>query len=166
MRANTGGHAVGLPCPQCARTWSTEQTLAGHLMDAHGMAPSPAVARAMQAAHEMLDKRHRKVGAVSDRGDAHEPPDTPVAVEERAMSAKVCGYCKSTEHVYHDCAKAKAFRARKASMAIPRKDAKPKASADGNLVEHIRRLKADMERGQAAERELAEVRKLLEARGR
>ena len=32
MRANTGGHAVVLPCPQCVRTWGTEQTLAGHLM--------------------------------------------------------------------------------------------------------------------------------------
>ena len=57
MRANTGGHAVVLPCPQCARTWSTEQTLAGHLMDAHGMAPSPAVARAMRAAHECVKNK-------------------------------------------------------------------------------------------------------------
>ena len=166
MRANTGGHAVVLPCPQCARTWSTEQTLAGHLMDAHGMDASSAVARAMQVAHEVMDKRHPKLGGPANGGEAHEPPDTSVAAEERAIKSKVCGYCKSTEHVYHDCAKAKAFRARRTSTVIPRKDAKPKASADGNLVEHIRRLKADMERGQAAERELAEVRKLLEARGR
>ena len=135
-------------------------------MDEHGMDATPAVARAMQVAHEMLDKRHPKVGAPSNGGDAHEPPKAPAAAEERAMNSKVCGYCKSTEHVYHDCAKAKAFRARKTSTAIPRKDAKPKASANGNLVDHIRRLKADRERGQAAERELAEVRKLLEARGR
>lgn len=36
MRADTGGQALVLPCPQCATRWSTEQTCAAHLMDAHG----------------------------------------------------------------------------------------------------------------------------------
>src|SRR3990167_7255945 len=83
MRANTGGHAVVLPCPQCARTWSTEQTMAGHLMDTHGMDASPAVAWAMQVAHEMMDKRHSKVGRQANRGGTHEPQ---AAEEERAVA--------------------------------------------------------------------------------
>ena len=131
MRANTGGHAVVLPCPQCARTWSTEQTLAGHLMDAHGMAPSPAVARAMQVAHEILDKRYPKVGAPSNGGDAHEPQETPAEAEERAMGAMICSYCKHSGHVYRQCDKAAAHRALTKGKRVTCKDPKAAASRNG-----------------------------------
>ena len=188
MRANTGGHAVVLPCPQCARTWSTEQTLAGHLMDEHAMDASPAVARAMQVAHETLDKRHPKVGALTDGGDTHEPPDAPAEAEERAMSkqihacskcgstdhnilspkcpewgkpttpAKECGYCKRTDHVYADCPTAKARRKGKRVM---RKDPKAGASRNGfgGALVALRVERAELDQAIAAlER--------LEARGR
>ena len=163
MRAHTGGHAVVLPCPQCAKTWSTEQTLAGHLMDEHGMAPSPAVARAMQAAHEAMDKRHPQVGRPSNGGGAHESPETPAAAKERAMTnehytcskcgtkghnarsrecpkrgkptttANACSYCKHTDHVYADCPMAKARRKGKKRTPTTRREPKPQASANGFL---------------------------------
>jgi len=168
VRAQTYGHAVVLPCPQCARTWSTEQTLAGHLMDAHGMSPSAAVARAMQVAHEMMDKRHPKVGAASDGGDAHEPPEAPAAAEERAvskqihacskcgstghnvlspqcpgwgkptMTAKACGYCKRTDHVYADCPTAKARRKGKKRMPTTRRELTPNRNGFAGALAALR----------------------------
>ena len=164
MRAQTYGHAVVLPCPQCARTWSTEQTLAGHLMDAHGMDATLAVARAMQVAHEMMDKRHPKVRAASDGGNAHEPPEAPAVAKERAMSkqihacskcgstdhnvlspkcpgwgkptttANACGYCHCTDHIYADCPTAKARRRGKKRTPTTRREPKPKASVNGFAV--------------------------------
>ena len=159
MRASTGGHAVVLPCPQCVRTWSTEQTLAGHLMDAHGMDATLAVARAMQVAHEMMDKRHPKVGRPANRGGTHEPQ---AAEEERAVSkqihtcskcgspdhnvlspkcpgwgkptttANACGYCHRTDHIYADCPTAKARRKEKRKKRQPVTRHEPKATASRN----------------------------------
>ena len=155
MRANTGGHAVVLPCPQCVRIWSTEQTLAGHLMDAHGMDASPAVARAMQVAHEILDKRHSQVNRPTSEKDAHAPSDSPAAEEDRAMSkqihtcskcgstdhnvlspkcpewgkptttAKACGYCHRTDHVSADCPMAKTRRKGKKRAPTSRREPTP-----------------------------------------
>ena len=85
-----------------------------------------------------------------------------------ATSAKACGYCKRTDHVYADCPRVEARRKGKKRTSTTRSGPTPKAVAavNGNLVDHIRSLSADVERGQTAERELAEVKKLLEARGR
>ena len=117
MRANTGGHAVVLPCPQCARTWSTEQTLAGHLMDEHRMDASPAVARAMQVAHEVMDKRHPKVGGPTNGGDAHEPPQAPAEAKERPMTNEyyTCSKCGTKGHN----ARSPGCPARSAPVAAP-----------------------------------------------
>ena len=193
MRADTGSHAIVLPCPQCARTWSTEQTLAGHLMDAHGMDASAAVARAMQVAHEMLDKRHPTVGRPTNGGDAHEPPETPATAKERAMSkqihtcskcgspghnvlspkcpewskptatAKACGYCKHTGHVYADCPMAQARRKGKKRHPVTRRSATRPADASRNgfagVLTALRAERAELDQAIGAlER--------LEARGR
>ena len=186
MRANTGGHAVVLPCPQCARTWSTEQTLAEHLMDAHGMSASPAVARAMQMAHEMMDKRHPQVGRPANRGGTHEAPN---AAEERAMSkqihtcskcgstehnvrsqkcpewgkptttAKVCGYCHRTDHVYADCPTAKARRRGKKRTPTTRREPTPSRNGFAGALAALREERTELDAAIAAlER--------LEARGR
>ena len=196
MRANTGGHAVVLPCPQCARTWSTEQTLAGHLMDTHGMDASPAVARAMQVAHEMMDKRHSKVGRQANRGGTHEPQ---AAEEERAVSkqihtcskcgspdhnvlspkcpgwgkptttANACGYCHRTDHIYADCPTAKARRRGKKRTPTTRREPKPKASVNGfavRLVEAIEVKRASIARLQGEIEGLDQAYALLAGQGR
>ena len=119
MRANTGGHAVVLPCPQCARRWSTEQTLAGHLMDEHGMAPSPAVARAMQVAHECVKN---KTGP-KPKEPTHEPQEAPAAAEERAMSdgkTWTCSRCGGMGHT------ARSPQCPKYSKPAPKASASPK----------------------------------------
>ena len=97
MRANTGGQAIVLPCPQCAKRWSTEQTLAEHLMDVHGMSPSAAVARAMQVAHECVKN---KTGP-KPKEAVHEPPNAPAAAKERSMKpgdSYTCSKCGVKGH--------------------------------------------------------------------
>lgn len=65
MRADAGGRALVLPCPQCATRWSTEQTLAGHFIDTHGMDPPAAVKRALEASAQM--RRGRAIQAGQQR---------------------------------------------------------------------------------------------------
>src|SRR3989304_4586749 len=102
MRANTGGRALVLPCPQCATRWSTEQTLAGHLMDAHGMDASPAAARAMVAARGALTTArhplHQK--RLAGKEPTHEPPEAPATQEERPMTNETytCSKCHIKGH--------------------------------------------------------------------
>jgi len=175
MRANTGGHAVVLPCPQCARTWSTEQTLAGHLMDAHGMAPSPAVTRAMQVAHEMLDKRHPAPAAAKERAMTNEDytcskcgtkghnarsPECPKR-SKPTTTAKACGYCHHTDHIYADCLTAQARRKRKGKKRTPATRREPTPSRNGfaGALAALREERTELDAAIAAlER--------LEARGR
>lgn len=71
-----------MSCPQCATRWSTEQTLAVHLMDAHGMDASPAVARAMQVAHEC---GKQKTG-LKPKKAIHESPEVVVESKKRPMN--------------------------------------------------------------------------------
>ena len=156
MRANTGGHAVVLPCPQCARRWSTEQTLAGHLMDAHGMDASPAVARAMQVAAE---RGKQKTGPTPKESD-HEPPPAPTATEETRPMAiedgvKVCSFCKHRGHVYAECSGAKAHREKW-------RKAGPKMASANGFASALAALRA--ERGELDQAITALER--LEARGR
>ena len=55
------------PCPHCARTWSTEDTFAGHLMDAHDLLALPAV-DAARLAFRFVRQQY---------GATHKPPRTP-----------------------------------------------------------------------------------------
>lgn len=72
MRATTGGRALVLPCPQCATKWSTEQTLAGHLIDAHEMDPPSAVKRALEASAQ--GRRGRAIQAGQQRAQEETRP--------------------------------------------------------------------------------------------
>ena len=129
MRATTGGHAVVLPCPQCARTWSTEQTLAGHLMDTHGMDASPAVARAMQVAHEIEEDRamSKQIHTCSKCGSTDHNVLSPKCPEwgKPATTAKACGYCHRADHLYADCPTAKARRKGKKRAPTSRREPTP-----------------------------------------
>jgi len=64
MRADLGPgqlpHGGFIPCPQCPRGWSTEQGLAGHLMDAHGLEAPAAVERARATANDAAKVARRE----------------------------------------------------------------------------------------------------------
>lgn len=82
MRATTGGRALVLPCPQCPTRWSTEQTLAGHLMDAHEMDPPGAVKRALEAS--VQTRRGRAIQAGQQRAQEEGTPMSDETVATRA----------------------------------------------------------------------------------
>lgn len=92
------------------------------------------------------------------------PPGAP-----RQRAPVTCSRCGETGHNALGCtgAKKKATRAPTGGGTRSKPAAKPvtppeaAAMTNGDLVDHVRRLVADVMRGQAAERELAEIRKLV-----
>jgi len=134
-------------------------------MDAHEMDASRAVVRTMQVAHEMMDKRHPKVGRPANRGGTHEPQ---AAEEERAVSkqihtcskcggtdhnilspkcpewgkpattAKACGYCHRADHLYADCPTAKARRKGKKRAPTSRREPTPSRNGFAGALAALR----------------------------
>jgi len=91
-------------CPSCPRSWGSEQTLAAHLIDAHGLTAPEAVNRARATFHEAA-KMDRKV--IKQKGAQHEPAEAQAheEAEARAMSPKArrCRVCKKTGHRSNKC---------------------------------------------------------------
>ena len=85
------------------------------------------------------------------------------------MTAKACGYCKRTDHVYADCPTAKARRRGKKRTPTTRREPKPKASVNGfavRLVEAIEVKRASIARLQGEIEGLDQAYALLAGQGR
>ena len=81
-------------CPACPRTWSTEQTLTAHLIDAHEMEAAQAAVRARVVFKEAA-KMDRRVEKRAHRPTTESPPaeEEPPMPRERKTTGP-CGYCK------------------------------------------------------------------------
>ena len=99
-------------------------------------------------------------GKCGAKGHNARSPECPQK-DKLATFKKACGYCKSMEHVYHDCAKAKARlkEKRKPFMLKTPKPAEPTSKGFAGVLAALRAEHADLTAAIAAlER--------LEARGR
>lgn len=73
-----------IPCPSCPRTWSTEETLAVHMIDTHGLTGPQAAERARASLRDTA-KIQRKV----------EKQGRKAPMGRKLATVGTCGYCKA-----------------------------------------------------------------------
>lgn len=94
------------------------------------------------------------------------PPTPPPPTKPKEEPAVNCSTCGKPGHARSCAKKTTDTRSKPAATTVKPREAAPINGANGSVADHLRQLRADIERGQAAELELSEIRKLVGSEGR